>query len=70
MVKSIDLDSTKAFTLYEACPEARCRDSLGAPTSQFPPLTTCRKCKGEGGRQRPFGSLADLQRYLEKPTTW
>jgi hypothetical protein len=69
MIKTIDVDSTKAFTLYEACPEARCRDPLHAPASQFPP-PTCPRCGGAGGRVMPFASPADLERYAANPATW
>jgi len=69
MIKPINVDSAKAFTLYEACPEARCRDTLNAPASWCPP-PQCTKCKGTGGRVTPFASAADLAQYAANPRAW
>jgi hypothetical protein len=67
MIKTIDVDSTKAFTLYEACPEARCSDPLHAPASQFPP-PTCPRCGGAGGRV-PANAIKELAGHRHLTTT-
>ena len=67
--KQIDVDLTKAFTLYEACPKLRCRDPQRASAPQFPP-PTCPKCNGARGRTTAFASLVDLAKYVAEPHPW
>jgi hypothetical protein len=66
-LRTVYVNPKNAFTLFEACPEARCRDSQGAPALDFAP-PTCPKCGGERGRVTMFGSLAELREYA--PPTW
>jgi hypothetical protein len=67
---TIDVDRRKSFTLFEACPEARCRDPLGAPAPDLHPLGPRPKCGGERGWVKTFNSLAELQRYAADPPSW
>ena len=64
-----NIDTRRSFTLYEACPEARCRDSQNGPISS-PPALECPRCAGARGRQRAFDSLDELRSYVATPPSW
>jgi hypothetical protein len=64
----LQIDTRKSFTLFEACPEPRCRDPHSVPPPQFPRSGPCPKCNDLHGRTTTFTSLEGLRAYVNDPS--